>query len=55
VTWREAIPHQLANPRDGGVSPPGFVDALHGWEMTQPGIVRSDDGGLTWELVTLPK
>ena len=55
VKWRAAIPPSLANPGDGGVSPPVFVDALHGWEMTQPGIFRTDDGGLTWELATLPK
>jgi photosystem II stability/assembly factor-like uncharacterized protein len=58
ATWGEAIPLKVASPfLEGRLSPPIFADALHGWAVAAPcvGIFRTDDGRLTWELVTLPK
>lgn len=54
-TWREAIPYEAANPLDGGVGPVRFVDPMRGWLATQPGLFRTVDGGLRWDLLGTPE
>jgi photosystem II stability/assembly factor-like uncharacterized protein len=53
ATWRASIPIDLIDITSGE-SAPTFVDSVHGWVVTRPGILRTDDGGISWELVKLP-
>jgi photosystem II stability/assembly factor-like uncharacterized protein len=55
LTWKAAIPHEVANPGDGGVGPVVFADSNHGWLAAAQGkVFFTVDGGASWQPVDLP-
>jgi photosystem II stability/assembly factor-like uncharacterized protein len=53
--WVPSIPIDQTTARDAGVEVVRFVDDKHGWAVSGPNVIYwTDNGGVTWQAVTLP-